>query len=59
MAAGAGAVTKLVDYHADKDGKIEIERVFNDKYPYEYLSRDLSEKNAEAVLEYYRKHGME
>jgi len=59
LAAGAGAVTKLVDYHADQDGKIEIERVFNDKYPYEYLSRDLSEKNAEAVMEYYRKHGME
>ena len=59
LAAGAGAVTKLVDYHADQNGKIEIERVFNDKYPYEYLSKDQSERINAAVLEYYQKHGME
>ena len=59
LAAGAGAVTKLVDYHATEGGKIEIERVFNDKYPYEYLSRDQSEKINAAVVEYYKKHGLE
>ncbi len=59
LAAGAGAVTKLVDYHADQSGKIEIERVFNDKYPYEYLSEDKSIKINEMIMDYYRKHGME
>lgn len=59
LAAGAGAVTKLVDYHATEGGNIEIERVFNDKYPYEYLSRDQSEKINAAVVEYYKKHGLE
>lgn len=34
IAVGAGAVTKLRKY-----GKKEIERVYNFKYPYEYLSR--------------------
>ncbi len=34
LACGAGAVTKLRDPHADR-----IERVFNFKYPYEYISR--------------------
>ncbi len=38
FAAGAGAVTKLVDY-APLDGSPRyIERIFNPKYPYEYLS---------------------
>ena len=57
LAAGAGAVTKLVDYRADQNGKIEIERVFNDKYPYEYLSEDKSIKNQQMILDYYQKHG--
>lgn len=35
FAAGAGAVTKLV-----ADGGERIERIFNPKYPYEYLSQD-------------------
>ena len=37
FAVGAGAVTKLVD-RSDKS-KPRIERLFNPKYPYEYLSR--------------------
>ena len=37
FAAGAGAVTKLVDY-APVDGSPRfIDRLFNPKYPYEYL----------------------
>lgn len=59
LAAGAGAVTKLVDYHADQNGKIEIDRIFNDKYPYEYLSDDKSLKNQKMIVDYYQKHGME
>ncbi|MCI1956518.1 MAG: coproporphyrinogen dehydrogenase HemZ [Oscillospiraceae bacterium] len=34
LACGAGAVTKLKDPYADR-----IERVFNFKYPYEYINR--------------------
>lgn len=34
LACGAGAVTKLKDPYSDR-----IERVFNFKYPYEYISR--------------------
>ena len=41
FAVGAGAVTKLVRENAE--GKREISRIFNPKYPYEYL-RD-AEKN--------------
>ncbi len=44
FAVGAGAVSKLVD-NRKKDEKIRIKRVFNPKYPYEYLKR-YSEKDA-------------
>ena len=51
FAAGAGAVTKLVDSHVDPvTGEVTntIRRLFNPKYPYEYLAADsLLEKNAE------------
>ncbi len=40
FAVGAGAVTKLVDYRKNEpDGKTRILRLFNPKYPYEYLER--------------------
>jgi oxygen-independent coproporphyrinogen-3 oxidase len=40
FAVGAGAVTKLVKY-CGKDGiDARIERIFNHKYPYEYLRRN-------------------
>ena len=37
FAAGAGAVTKLVDYTPVDGSHCHIERLFNPKYPYEYL----------------------
>ncbi|MBE6558335.1 MAG: coproporphyrinogen dehydrogenase HemZ [Ruminococcaceae bacterium] len=37
FAAGAGAVTKLVDYTPVDGSPRFIERMFNPKYPYEYL----------------------
>ncbi|MBR2907798.1 MAG: coproporphyrinogen dehydrogenase HemZ [Clostridia bacterium] len=43
FSAGAGAVTKLVEAHADPEtGEIKntIRRLFNPKYPYEYLGGD-------------------
>lgn len=43
FSAGAGAVTKLVESHTDPEtgeNKNTIRRLFNPKYPYEYLSGD-------------------
>lgn len=57
LAVGAGAVTKLVEYHAEPNGKIQIERLFNDKYPYEYLSVDKGEIINNGIIEYYQKRG--
>lgn len=37
FAVGAGAVSKLVDEKVGPDGKRRICRMFNPKYPYEYL----------------------
>lgn len=37
FAAGAGAVSKLVDYNTPNKGGCRIKRIFNPKYPYEYL----------------------
>ena len=39
FAVGAGAVTKLVDYDKKAGEPLRIERIFNPKYPYEYLER--------------------
>lgn len=53
LAVGAGAVTKL----RDPNGSL-IERIFNFKYPYEYINdfeTILSRKNA--VEEFYKNHG--
>ncbi len=37
FAVGAGAVTKLVDDRPEEEGGAKITRIFNPKYPYEYL----------------------
>ena len=52
FAAGAGAVTKLKDPHGDY-----IERIFNFKYPYEYISRfdELTDRK-ESITNFYREH---
>ena len=53
FACGAGAVSKFVDY-APKDGSPRvIERFFNPKYPYEYLSDNKTEQKIEAAREFY------
>ena len=48
FAVGAGAVTKLVDRGAD--GKARIKRIFNPKYPYEYLDREARSANCESDI---------
>ena len=58
LAAGAGAVTKLVDYRTAEGGKIKIERIFNDKYPFEYLRDNKSAEINAGVVEFYEKHGL-
>ena len=58
FAAGAGAVTKLVDYAPAGSGKKSvIERLFNDKYPYEYLNGDGGKSQAEQILKFYKSRG--
>ncbi|MBE6703080.1 MAG: coproporphyrinogen dehydrogenase HemZ [Ruminococcaceae bacterium] len=58
FAAGAGAVTKLVDYAPAGSGKKSvIERLFNDKYPYEYLNADGGKAQAEQIVQFYRERG--
>ncbi len=58
LAAGAGAVTKLVDNTGSHTDTRTIERLFHQKYPYEYLEEDRSESFARAAEEFYRSHGM-
>ena len=49
LACGAGAVTKLRDVHSDY-----LERIFNFKYPYEYISRfDEMIQRKERVRSFY------
>ena len=45
FAVGAGAVTKLVEYKKPGMGDSKIVRLFNPKYPYEYLKESKNLKN--------------
>lgn len=56
FAAGAGAVTKLVDHAGACAETRNIERLFHQKYPYEYLAEDRRESFAQAAEVFYRKH---
>ena len=58
FAAGAGAVGKLVDNTVENCNKRDIERLFHQKYPYEYLVEDKNQAFREAALRFYREHGM-
>jgi oxygen-independent coproporphyrinogen-3 oxidase len=58
FASGAGAVTKLVDLTGATESKRTIERLFNQKYPYEYLAEDRSRNFAETAENFYQEHGM-
>ena len=59
FAAGAGAVTKLVDYAPDGSGRRSvIRRLFNPKYPYEYLESDGGASQANEITEFYRELGL-
>ena len=58
FAAGAGAVTKLVDNTGDYGSSGNIERLFRHKYPYEYLGEDKNKLFEETAEAFYRKHNM-
>ena len=58
FAAGAGAVTKLVDNTGDYGSSGNIERLFRHKYPYEYLGEDKNKLFEETTEAFYRKHNM-
>ena len=55
FAAGAGAVSKM--YKAPENGKkAVITRLFNQKYPYEYLSEDRSTEMSESFKAFYKEN---
>ena len=58
FASGAGAVGKLVDNTGNCCNKREIERLFHQKYPYEYLIENKNEAFSEAAVRFYTEHGM-
>ena len=50
LSAGAGAVTRLKSFRPEK-----IERIYNFKYPFEYISRqDILEERKKKITEFYR-----
>jgi len=58
FASGAGAVSKLVDNTGSCCNNREIERLFHQKYPYEYLKEDKNESFRDAAIRFYTEHGM-
>ena len=61
FAVGAGAVTKLVDSRNEEESGVRITRIFNAKYPDEYLreieKRRLSDgenKIREKILDFFQ-----
>jgi len=56
FAVGAGAVSKMVKYPSEKGEKPIIERLFNLKYPYEYLADDRSKELCRQYEEFYKKN---
>ncbi len=56
FAVGAGAVTKLVSSQKLGDSDVKIERIFNPKYPYEYLRKASdSQSFTQKVFDFYEK----
>lgn len=56
FAAGAGAVTKLVKYGTLPDEKNIITRLFNAKYPYEYLAEDRRADIEAKIVKFYEEN---
>ena len=60
FASGAGAVTKLVDNRNidSQENTKKIVRLFNQKYPYEYLAEDKSEEFYKSAIDFYNEHNL-
>ena len=58
FAVGAGAVSKMVNYHPQNGGKPIIQRLFYPKYPYEYLEDRSTEQKADEIERFYTEQGM-
>ena len=58
FAAGAGAVTKLVDYRPEDGGKPVIRRLFYPKYPYEYLKDESTGDKCAEIEAFYHERGI-
>ena len=56
FAVGAGAVSKMVKYPSAAGEKPVIRRLFNQKYPYEYLREDRSAALCDSYREFYREY---
>ena len=56
LSVGAGAVTKLVEYHPANVGSTKIIRHFNPKYPYEYLDNHNNSRIIDEIKSFYESH---
>ncbi len=56
LAVGAGAVTKLVEYHPANIAQTKIIRCFNPKYPYEYLDNHSGTLIMDEINKFYDSH---
>ena len=58
FAAGAGAVTKVVDYRPDSGKSPLIDRYFNHKYPFEYLRDQGNDEKIAFIEKFYEERGL-
>ena len=58
FAAGAGAVTKAVDYMPVDGSKPYIARYFNEKYPYEYLRSENTKQKLAEIEKFYTERNL-
>jgi hypothetical protein len=56
LSVGAGAVTKLVEYHPANIASTKIIRHFNPKYPYEYLDNYNTSVVIDEIKNFYECH---
>lgn len=58
FAAGAGAVTKMVDFAPLDGSPRKIDRFFNHKYPFEYLRDNALDTKMEYIRKFYEERGL-
>ena len=58
FAAGAGAVSKVVDFMPKDGSPRKIDRFFNHKYPFEYLRDDQLDAKIAFIQKFYEERGL-